>query len=216
MGECAITLGYNIILVVPEAVLQELEPAWATCYGDIRGVYDPPIALTATDAEARPTVPGVTSASQTQTRSATPGSGLGPSTPSATAGPTTAVALTAQPYDVGSMSGSDAVITAVSTQQTSGTLDTGRGSTVDGEAIGAGFSGALVAPSGILGMTSSGEQGSGTRGSTTVESSAGGTTIAASQPTSTSMGTSTGSMSEKLRMSLGAVLAVCMFGVVVL
>ncbi|KAK3075403.1 hypothetical protein LTR53_001334 [Teratosphaeriaceae sp. CCFEE 6253] len=503
MGVCPTTLGYKPMLVVPEAVLQEMEPAWATCYGDIRGVYDPPIALTATDVAAGPTAPGVTTTSQTQTQSATPGSGLGPSMPSATAGPTTTPAPTVQPYDLGSTSsalpadssddgqtttepadltttadiadtstesadpttlggaetapandpvatptshdpiatstptsgpntvdddgqsaqdpgaiatttldaaavlasalssaeasgtpasgvedpgetagggsgvaasilstaaspaaepsqevgtqqsiatvgsqtvvilpsasistvlvvaqgdssvtltagasatslgeqgvgagrsgvsditgtasealtvaaltpsahptavtvgsetysivsqdpdsgsrsvlviangistatlsagnaattlvgqlvsaastgggvvigsGSDAATIAVSTQQT-GTLGTGRGSTVDGETRSAGLSGAIVMASGIPGMTSSGEHGSGPRGSTTVESSAGGTTIAASQPTSTSMGTSTGSMSEKLTMSLGAVLAVCMFGVIVL
>ena len=32
--------------MVPEGVLQNMNPAWASCYGDIRGVYDPPIALT--------------------------------------------------------------------------------------------------------------------------------------------------------------------------
>jgi hypothetical protein len=43
---CPTTEAYKPIIVVPEAVLQNMDPAWASCYGDIRGVYDPPIALT--------------------------------------------------------------------------------------------------------------------------------------------------------------------------
>jgi hypothetical protein len=42
---CPTTEAYKPIIVVPEVVLQEMDPAWASCYGDIRGVYDPPIAL---------------------------------------------------------------------------------------------------------------------------------------------------------------------------
>jgi hypothetical protein len=44
--ECPTTEAYKPIIVVPEVVLQSMDPAWASCYGDIRGVYDPPIALT--------------------------------------------------------------------------------------------------------------------------------------------------------------------------
>jgi hypothetical protein len=44
--ECPTTEAYKPIIVVPEVVLQNMDPAWASCYGDIRGVYDPPIALT--------------------------------------------------------------------------------------------------------------------------------------------------------------------------
>ena len=43
---CPTTEAYKPIVVVPEVVLQSMDPAWASCYGDIRGVYDPPIALT--------------------------------------------------------------------------------------------------------------------------------------------------------------------------
>ena len=44
--DCPTTEAYKPIIVVPEVVLQNMDPAWASCYGDIRGVYDPPIALT--------------------------------------------------------------------------------------------------------------------------------------------------------------------------
>jgi len=43
---CPTTEAYKPIIVVPEVVLQNMDPAWESCYGDIRGVYDPPIALT--------------------------------------------------------------------------------------------------------------------------------------------------------------------------
>jgi len=42
---CPTTEAYKPIIVVPEVVLQEMDPTWDSCYGDIRGVYDPPIAL---------------------------------------------------------------------------------------------------------------------------------------------------------------------------
>jgi hypothetical protein len=44
--DCPTTDAYKPLIVVPEVVLQNMNPAWASCYGDIRGVYDPPIALT--------------------------------------------------------------------------------------------------------------------------------------------------------------------------
>lgn len=44
--DCPTTAAYKPLIVVPEVVLQNMNPAWASCYGDIRGVYDPPIALT--------------------------------------------------------------------------------------------------------------------------------------------------------------------------
>lgn len=43
--ECPTTEAYKPIIVVPKEVLQSMHPAWASCYGDIRGAYDPPIAL---------------------------------------------------------------------------------------------------------------------------------------------------------------------------
>ncbi|KAK5709051.1 hypothetical protein LTR17_020114 [Elasticomyces elasticus] len=86
-GTCPLSLGYKPILVVPEEVLQDLQPAWATCYGDIRGVYDPPMALQQTSVAAGPTVPIATTTAQTQTQSATPASGPESITPLATATP---------------------------------------------------------------------------------------------------------------------------------
>ncbi|KAI9708584.1 MAG: hypothetical protein M1820_003802 [Bogoriella megaspora] len=43
--KCATTRPYEPILVVPTAVFTNIDPAWATCSGDVRGVYDPPRAL---------------------------------------------------------------------------------------------------------------------------------------------------------------------------
>ncbi|GAB7323585.1 hypothetical protein MBLNU13_g07079t3 [Cladosporium sp. NU13] len=43
--ECPTSEAYKPIIVVPDVVLQSMDPAWASCYGDIRGAYDPPIAL---------------------------------------------------------------------------------------------------------------------------------------------------------------------------
>ncbi|KAK5748747.1 hypothetical protein LTS12_021188 [Elasticomyces elasticus] len=86
-GTCPLSLGYKPILVVPEEVLQDLQPAWATCYGDIRGVYDPPMALQQTSVAAGPTVPVATTTAQSQTQSATPASGPQSITPLATATP---------------------------------------------------------------------------------------------------------------------------------
>ncbi|KAK3639539.1 hypothetical protein LTR22_017401 [Elasticomyces elasticus] len=86
-GTCPLSLGYKPILVVPEEVLQNLQPAWATCYGDIRGQYDPPMALQQTSVAAGPTVPIATTTTQMQTQSATPASGPESITPSATATP---------------------------------------------------------------------------------------------------------------------------------
>ncbi|KAK5744602.1 hypothetical protein LTR17_001997 [Elasticomyces elasticus] len=43
---CPTTLPYKPIVVVPSSVLNALDPAWATCYLDLRGLYDPPKALT--------------------------------------------------------------------------------------------------------------------------------------------------------------------------
>lgn len=53
---CARTAPYEPIIVIPLEV-RELDPEWSLCNGGIRGVYDPPLALTPTDAIALPTVP---------------------------------------------------------------------------------------------------------------------------------------------------------------
>ncbi|KAK5112569.1 hypothetical protein LTR85_011261 [Meristemomyces frigidus] len=118
-GTCPMTDGYKPILVVPEEVLQDLEPAWSTCYGDIRGVYDPPIALQPAASVVGPE--GVTTAAgSTQTQSATPASGPGSSTASETAQEGTATAtVTAEPDNEGSTSQSTAGASKTSQQQSS-------------------------------------------------------------------------------------------------
>ena len=92
---CATSDAYRPILVVPEEVLQSMEPAWSTCHGDIRGVYDPPRALQPAASVAGPevTVQHVTM----PTMSATPASGPQASTPS----PTASKSVVAIPDSVG-------------------------------------------------------------------------------------------------------------------
>ena len=60
---------YAPALKIPDPV-RDLDPRWASCVGGIEGVYDPPYALTAATAVAKPTVPGH------HTTPATPGSHL--------------------------------------------------------------------------------------------------------------------------------------------
>lgn len=55
-GTCPTTAPYKPILVVDNDLLRGLQPAWADCWGDIRGVYDPPIALTEAAVAAKPTL----------------------------------------------------------------------------------------------------------------------------------------------------------------
>lgn len=52
---CNTKLPYNPILSIPIDV-RALDPAWAYCVGDLRGVYDPPSALTPATALATPTI----------------------------------------------------------------------------------------------------------------------------------------------------------------
>ena len=66
---CA-SLPYKPQLVVPAVVLQDLNPAWASCSADLRGLFDPPIALTTTNSEV-----GVTAPQMPTTKFATPASG---------------------------------------------------------------------------------------------------------------------------------------------
>ncbi|KAI6851287.1 hypothetical protein KC332_g1524 [Hortaea werneckii] len=60
-GTCPTTRPYEPILVVPEQILQDMQPAWSSCYGDIRGAYDPPIALQPATTVLGPQGPGITS-----------------------------------------------------------------------------------------------------------------------------------------------------------
>ncbi|KAI9711196.1 MAG: hypothetical protein M1820_002183 [Bogoriella megaspora] len=54
-GECPTDTPYSPILVVPSQVLQSIDPLWATCSEDIRGLYDPPYALHGAPEAAGPT-----------------------------------------------------------------------------------------------------------------------------------------------------------------
>lgn len=67
---CPTTEAYKPILVLPNNVLQSMDPAWSTCYGDIRGFYDPPLAL-----QPVALVAGVTTTTDaSMTQAATPAS----------------------------------------------------------------------------------------------------------------------------------------------
>lgn len=55
ISRCATGLPYEPILALPME-LRQLDPAWASCAGDLRGVYDPPTALQPVAALTTPTV----------------------------------------------------------------------------------------------------------------------------------------------------------------
>ncbi|KAK4890552.1 hypothetical protein LTR27_010714 [Elasticomyces elasticus] len=77
---CSTDGPYRPIVVVSSQLLNTLNPAWASCSLDLRGLYDPPKALTPAT-----TVDGITTPNAGQaTISATPASGPGSATPSAT------------------------------------------------------------------------------------------------------------------------------------
>ncbi|KAK4950391.1 hypothetical protein LTR10_011372 [Elasticomyces elasticus] len=81
---CPTTLPYKPIVVVPSSVLNALDPAWATCYLDLRGLYDPPKALTpATAAEG----PVMTAPDAYTSIAATPASGPASQTGAANTSP---------------------------------------------------------------------------------------------------------------------------------
>ncbi|KAF7198062.1 hypothetical protein HII31_00418 [Pseudocercospora fuligena] len=88
---CPTTYAYKPILVVPTPLLQSMQPAWSSCWGDIRGVYDPPIALTQVSSAKGPSVPyGPTHTSDTSkptSEPATPASGPAATTPTPTGVP---------------------------------------------------------------------------------------------------------------------------------
>jgi hypothetical protein len=76
-------MPYAPILVVPNALLQSLDPSWASCSADIQGLYDPPKVLTPATAESGPTT-----AIAATSVSATPASGLTTTAPVQTPRPT--------------------------------------------------------------------------------------------------------------------------------
>jgi hypothetical protein len=68
---CCTELPYSPVIVAPIQVLTTLDPAWASCSLDLRGMYDQPRSLTPTSALDGPTTP----AAAQPTVSATPASG---------------------------------------------------------------------------------------------------------------------------------------------
>ncbi|KAK4540417.1 hypothetical protein LTR36_009274 [Oleoguttula mirabilis] len=193
VGTCPTTAAYKPILVVPEEILQEMEPEWSTCYGDIRGVYDPPIALQPAASVVGPA--GITtSAGTVQTQSATPASGPGSSTPSQTAqGGSATNTVTAEPDSVGSTSQSIPGPSGTIQQQTSAgddptSNDPGTATQQDPET-------ATVTDSGVAGTTSQnaggvlasvlggGADSTSASGQDPVQASTTGTSVEAADPT---------------------------------
>ncbi|KAK5135319.1 hypothetical protein LTR08_005423 [Meristemomyces frigidus] len=90
-GPCSVVVGnyYAPTLAVPPQI-RTLDPAWATCSMDLRGLYDPPTALTSTAAEASPTMsalPGssvMTTSAPVTSSSASPASTASHSMPAST------------------------------------------------------------------------------------------------------------------------------------
>ncbi|KAK3659482.1 hypothetical protein LTR56_001372 [Elasticomyces elasticus] len=77
---CSTDGPYRPIVVVSSQLLNTLNPAWASCSLDLRGLYDPPKALTPANTVDEVTTPNTGQA----TISAAPASGPGSATPSAT------------------------------------------------------------------------------------------------------------------------------------
>ncbi|KAK6443437.1 hypothetical protein LTR95_000264 [Oleoguttula sp. CCFEE 5521] len=87
---CRTDLPYQPLIVLEPGLLQELDPAWAPCSMDLRGLYDPPKALVPATAVA-----GVSTASDTTaTVTATPGVSMSSPTPTATGGALPALTTT--------------------------------------------------------------------------------------------------------------------------
>ncbi|KAI6838390.1 hypothetical protein KC340_g5118 [Hortaea werneckii] len=130
-GTCPTTRPYEPILVVPEQILQDMQPEWSSCYGDIRGAYDPPIALQPATTVLGPQEPDITSQEsftiypspvalhshstiagpdipvdphQADTQTATPAPGPDSRTPSPTATSSLDARVTSEPGKSGSQS----------------------------------------------------------------------------------------------------------------
>lgn len=101
--------------MVQSDVLQSMQPAWSTCYGDIRGFYDPPVALQPASSVAGPEI----TSTMMRPTSATPASGPAVPYPSRTA--TTASANTPSP------SGGSQIADASSQTQYTQSVDRGAG-----------------------------------------------------------------------------------------
>ncbi|KAI9707826.1 MAG: hypothetical protein M1820_004431 [Bogoriella megaspora] len=83
--DCPRTLPYEPILVVPESILASINPEWASCSGDQRGVYDPPYSLTSYSIAAAPVA---TTSVSAEPVSASPIKSATPTTPTPTQAPT--------------------------------------------------------------------------------------------------------------------------------
>lgn len=79
---CPTTLPYRPLVVLSSQLLNTLDPAWASCSLDLRGLYDPPIALQPATAVVVPTMAG-----PSPTTSATPADPPAGATPDPTALP---------------------------------------------------------------------------------------------------------------------------------
>jgi hypothetical protein len=79
---CPTTLPYRPLIVLSSQLLNTLDPAWASCSLDLRGLYDPPKALQPATAIVLPTVAG-----PSPTTSAIPASGPAGATSDPTALP---------------------------------------------------------------------------------------------------------------------------------
>jgi len=71
---CDTDLPYSPIVVVPGSFLAQLDPTWAACSAELKGLYDPPKPLTPVSAIAGPSI---TPAGATVSVPATPGSNIG-------------------------------------------------------------------------------------------------------------------------------------------
>ncbi|KAK4956709.1 hypothetical protein LTR10_006236 [Elasticomyces elasticus] len=97
---CPTTAPYKPLLYLPSELLQSMDSDWATCSGDINGVYDPPRALTPVAIAAQATMPTVAA-----TTSAVPVSSAPAPTPAQTE-----AASGAQETGAGSSSQDDPVV----------------------------------------------------------------------------------------------------------
>ena len=88
-ARCPTTDPYNPILVLPTEIWGQIDPAWSTCVGDVRGVYDPPKACSPENSMATPTIP----AAGVVTTSASPALSVPAATVLATALPQTSTVL---------------------------------------------------------------------------------------------------------------------------
>lgn len=117
---CPRTRAYEPILVVPSEVLYSIDTSWTSCSLDLRGLYDPPIAL---GPAASLDVPSVTTADSSSFLAATPASPLQYTTPSRTLMPFVPTATPSSTLDTGSSStSSSSVVSPLAASESTGAL----------------------------------------------------------------------------------------------